>query len=146
MKLRNFRKGFTLIELLVVMVIIAILATLGIVAYSNSLQNARNSKRISDLNSMQASFEQYFTANGTYAAYTTMAASLQGSILPSHPTQGSAYSYTPSGATDPTTSYCICALLEGGQVRGGNSDSASCGDYNTATAGSGPYYCVRNRQ
>lgn len=150
MKLRNKRSGFTLIELLIVIVIIAILATLGLVAYGYALKNARNARRISDLNAIQAAFEQYYTANGAYVngCGGAMDDSLQGLVL--DPNTKAPY----SGATTcSTVAYCICAALEPGsgnagsaEVRGGNSDNASCTDYVTTTDGAGEYYCVQNRQ
>lgn len=143
MKLFSKKSGFTLIELLIVMVIITILATLGLVAYSQSLQNARNAKRISDLKSMQSAFEQYYTANGAYAAWTSMDTYLQGGTRPVAPSQGSAYVYDPA---TPSTTYCICAALEGGTVKGGNASNTSCPNPAWTTSGTGSAYCVQSRQ
>jgi prepilin-type N-terminal cleavage/methylation domain-containing protein len=142
-KIRN-KSGFTLIELLIVMVIIAILATLGIVAYTDALRNARNSRRISHLNSMQAAFEQFYSTNGAYAAFATMDTALQGGVVPTAPTPGVGYTYQQTGAT---TDYCICATLEGGTVRGGNaSNGDACPSPTYTSNGSGAFYCVQNKQ
>jgi prepilin-type N-terminal cleavage/methylation domain-containing protein len=63
-RLKN--KGFTIIELLIVIVIIAILATIGVVAYGGVQQNARDSKRKSDISSLHTGFEAYFVQAQTY--------------------------------------------------------------------------------
>lgn len=59
-------KGFTIIELLIVIVIIAILATIGVVAYGGVQQNARDSKRQSDVSSLHTGFEAYFVQAQQY--------------------------------------------------------------------------------
>lgn len=146
---RTRKSGFTLIEILIVTVIIGILATLGLIAYSSALKNGRNARRISDLNAIQAAFEQHFTGNSAYVAGCggVMDDSLQGGI----PTDPNGGSYTGAGGCT-TTSYCVCAALEpagsgaagSSPVRGGNSGNATCTSY--TTNGSGAYYCVQNRQ
>ena len=139
MKHRN--KGFTLIELLIVMVIIGVLATLGLVAYTQSLQNARNARRVASLNSIQAAFEQYYTANGTYAGCTTMDTELQGGVIPDDPSGGN-FATESCGAA----SYCFCAAMEPAStsVRGGNSSGNNCSSW--TNNGRGTHYCVTNRQ
>ncbi|EKD85387.1 MAG: hypothetical protein ACD_38C00035G0011 [uncultured bacterium] len=59
-------RGFTLIELLVTVSIIAILATIGLIAYSSILAQGRDSKRQSDLRSIQSALEQYYSDQGFY--------------------------------------------------------------------------------
>ncbi len=53
-------RGFTLIELLVVITIIAVLATIGFVAYSGVTARARDATRQADLRTIQTALEQYF--------------------------------------------------------------------------------------
>ena len=68
--------GFTLIELLVVMFIIAILATLIIVSYNYTRARARDSRRKTDLRTIQTALEVYGDTNsfypeaGCYSRYT----------------------------------------------------------------------------
>jgi prepilin-type N-terminal cleavage/methylation domain-containing protein len=53
--------GFTLVELMAVVAIIAVLSTVGWLAYINFVKNARDTKRISDIdtiaNSIESSYE-----------------------------------------------------------------------------------------
>ncbi|MDO8573977.1 MAG: prepilin-type N-terminal cleavage/methylation domain-containing protein [Candidatus Daviesbacteria bacterium] len=58
--------GFTLIELLVTISIIAILSAIGMVAYSSVMKQGRDSKRQSDLRSIQSALEQYYFDQGFY--------------------------------------------------------------------------------
>lgn len=58
--MRTVRNGFTLIELLVVISIIAILSAIGLVTFSSVLKQGRDSKRQSDLRSIQSALEQYY--------------------------------------------------------------------------------------
>lgn len=71
LKVRSYRKGaisegFTLIELLVVIAIIAILAVVVFVALNpvQRFADARNSSRITDVNSLLTAVHQYIVDNG----------------------------------------------------------------------------------
>ena len=61
-------RGFTLIELLVVIVIIGILATGAISVFQGAQAKARDSQRISDLETLKTALEQYFNDNDKYPA------------------------------------------------------------------------------
>lgn len=65
-KKRN--EGFTIVELLIVIVVIAILALLVITTYSGIQAKARNSKRQTDLASIQTHLEAFYNDNGYYPA------------------------------------------------------------------------------
>ncbi|NTU73704.1 type II secretion system protein [Candidatus Roizmanbacteria bacterium] len=69
----NIKKGFTLMELLVVIGIIAILVALGTVSYSTAQKKSRDSKRKSDLKTIQNALEQYYAICGS--VYPTPGAS-----------------------------------------------------------------------
>ncbi len=66
--LKKAQKGFTIIELLIVIAIIAILATIVLVTYNGAQAKARDSKRVSDINSIQTKLEEYYNENGSYPA------------------------------------------------------------------------------
>jgi prepilin-type N-terminal cleavage/methylation domain-containing protein len=143
LKKRNLNnKGFTIVELLIVIVVIGILALLVITTYSGIQAKARNSKRASDVKSLQTQIEAYFSQNGFYpsradlngsAWLTTNMKSLDQNALidPSNPTQSKtlvaapvakSYSYAPT-QSDGTTScesddtgcakYTLTATYEG---------------------------------
>ena len=64
--LKKRNQGFTIVELLIVIVVIGILALLVITTYSGIQAKARNSKRTSDLKSLQTHIEAFFQGNGYY--------------------------------------------------------------------------------
>lgn len=55
------QKGFTLIELLVVISIIALLASVVLMALQSARQKSRDAKRLSDMTQMNTYLELYFT-------------------------------------------------------------------------------------
>lgn len=60
------KNGFTLVELLISISIIAILSAIGMVTYSTVLKQGRDSKRQSDLSSIQSVLEQYYADKFSY--------------------------------------------------------------------------------
>jgi prepilin-type N-terminal cleavage/methylation domain-containing protein len=70
--LKKRNQGFTIVELLIVIVVIGILALLVITTYSGIQAKARNSKRTSDIKSLQTHIEAFFQANGYYPSRTDM--------------------------------------------------------------------------
>ncbi len=59
-------KSFTLIELIVVISIIALLGALGITTYSNTQIDARNTRRKSDLKTIETALNSYYSINNRY--------------------------------------------------------------------------------
>lgn len=72
MKVSKKQQGFTIVELLIVIVVIGILAALVITTYTGIQAKARNSKRQTDVNSVQTQLEAYFAQNGHYPSLTDM--------------------------------------------------------------------------
>jgi len=73
-RLRNADEGFTLIELLVVMIIIGILAAIAIPLFLNQRVNARDTGVKSDLRSVAAQEEGYYTGDQNYGTFAQMIA------------------------------------------------------------------------
>lgn len=140
--LKKRNQGFTIVELLIVIVVIGILALLVITTYSGIQQKARNSKRSSDVATIQTQLEAFFQNSGYYPSLADMNSSswlntnmksldTQALVDPSNPTQsktlvsgnGTAKSYAynvtdSSGASCETTDtncakYTLTATYEG---------------------------------
>jgi type II secretion system protein G len=60
------KKGFTLLELLVVISIIGLLSSVVLASVNSARENARDTKRISDLREVRTALEMYYTDNGFY--------------------------------------------------------------------------------
>ncbi len=70
--LKKRGQGFTIVELLIVIVVIGILALLVITTYSGIQAKARNSKRSSDISTVQTQLEAFFQSNGYYPSLGDM--------------------------------------------------------------------------
>src|SRR6185437_12524563 len=73
--LKKRQQGFTIVELLIVIVVIGILAALVITTYAGIQAKARNSKRQTDIQSVQTQLEAYFQTNGNYPSYANLSSS-----------------------------------------------------------------------
>lgn len=62
----SYKKGFTLIEMVIVIAVIGILMGIAFNGISSVQQNARDTRRISDLRKVQAQLELYFNKCGHY--------------------------------------------------------------------------------
>ena len=118
--------GFTMIELLAVVTIMAILFTIGIVSYTNAVRNARDNRRISDLQNLRQAFVLYRSDNGCYPtvqAYLLTQGYLSDDELPRDPSTNVQYTYDsnnpritcPSGE-DGFSDFYISATMEDGSI------------------------------
>jgi len=115
------KKGFTLIELMVVVLIVGLLSGLVVVNVNNSRLNARDAKRIQDIDTINTAIQMYAEANnGQYPAPIAASASDCGCgcWVISAPTGDSNYDrwvvlasatmlqpYTPTLPADPINNY-----------------------------------------
>lgn len=60
------KDGFTLVELLVVIAIIGLLASIAVVALNGARLDARNAKRLADIDQIANALELYFNKYGDY--------------------------------------------------------------------------------
>lgn len=134
-------KAFTLLELLVVIGIIGVLMALATVAYSTAQIGGRNARRKQDLIAIQNALEQYYSVNSfLYPAGTCKDSSTyMKSAWPVDPNTGVDYAGVMACTT---TSYCICATMEGS--KGGNAIATNC--LSGAWTANSTYYCVANLQ
>lgn len=114
------KKGFTLIEILIVVAIIGILASVVVVGLGPAQRKGRDSRRLSDLRSVQNALELYYGKIGHYpdqAAVTSwdtlvstlVAADIGTKQIPNDPATGKSYAY----ATDEDgTGYVLGTILE----------------------------------
>ena len=72
MNSRNRRMGFTIVELLIVVVVIAILATIAVVSYNGISVRARDTDRVTDINTIQKKLEVFYATNGYYPSAADM--------------------------------------------------------------------------
>ncbi len=96
--------AFTVVELILVVAVIAILATVTIVAYNGAQQNAHKSAILSDLDNSSAILAHDINVNGTYPA--TVAAADGGRGLPTN--SGTTYQYTVNN-TNTLKTFCLTA-------------------------------------
>jgi prepilin-type N-terminal cleavage/methylation domain-containing protein len=133
-------QGFTIVELLIVIVVIGILALLVITTYSGIQAKARNSKRSSDVATIQTQLEAFFQNSGYYPSLgdmndaswlsTNMKSLDTGALIdPSNPTQ----SKTLVNSLDPNKQYGYVVTDASGGSCEGSGEDVNCAKY-TLTA------------
>lgn len=97
--LKSSQNGFTLIELLVVITIIAILSVVATTSYFGLQKNARNTQRVSELDSISKALE----VNKDYAGYNPLTANeFSNHKLPGQDSSSGVYALDPKKIP-----YCI---------------------------------------
>lgn len=109
MTISQKKSGFTIVELLIVIVVIGILAAIVTVAYNGVSSRAKDSKRSSDLASIQKLLELYYADKGGYptcagAPGTNSPPALSANTVAFCLTDDLVPAYTNSLPTDPTNS------------------------------------------
>lgn len=66
---KQAKLGFTVVELLIAIVVMAILATITIVAYTGIQEDSRDSTRLADANSIAKALNLYFIRHGEYPVH-----------------------------------------------------------------------------
>lgn len=95
--MKETKSGFTIVELLIVIVVIAILATISIVAYRGIQQRANNSAATAAARQALGKIQAHFTTEGSYPA-----------TLSEVGISGSNVQYAVNNAASPAT-FCITA-------------------------------------
>jgi len=145
------QRGFTLIELLVVIAIIGILASIITVSLNSARAKGRDSKRISDIRTIQLALESYYNDNGSYPT-SIYSGSLNNylPVVPDDPrdnaTPYSYSSYNTTGSTNCTVSkpigYHLGAGLEDATnpalIRDANGAATPSGGSNCSNPGAVP--------
>lgn len=103
--------GFTLIELMIVVAVVAILGSIALPAYNDSVRKARRGQAKADLVEYAQMAERHFTVNNSYAGFA-----LPINRSPREP--GATARYTLNVATTATT-FTITALPQGSQAQDG---------------------------
>ncbi len=98
------RRGFTLVELLVVIAIIGLLSGMVIISITNVKAKARDSQRVSDMNTIVTALNMYHNDRNSYPIFDgyitgsdALSVALKGSgatsAMPTDPTNTSDYRY-----------------------------------------------------
>jgi type II secretion system protein G len=117
-------KGFTLIELLVVIAIIGILASILVSNFSSAKAKSRDSKRVSDIKSIQLALSLYYNDNGTYPL------NIYSQSTAAAPVSGLSPAYLPIVPTDP-------AINQSATTCAGSPGASGCYTYEALGLASG---------
>lgn len=128
----NNSSGFTLVELMVVVTILAILSVVGFGVFTGAQKNARDGRRMSDVDAIAKLLEANYQAGATNPYQAVQTNWFTSNVIPADP---GTYTYT--YPTTAATSYCVCAQLENAK---GNYGANNC-----STAGT-TFYCRKNQQ
>jgi len=128
-------RGFTLIELMITVAVIAILASIALPAYQNSVQKAGRSDGKTSLLSAAQAMERCFTTNNTYTGCTVLPTSGEGkyTLAVNIPAPGTTFTITATraaGTSQANDNDCVTmSITQTGQrsaTAGGGGDSTLC--------------------
>ncbi len=102
MKLRSNQKGFTMIELIVVIIILGVLVAIAVPKYFSMQADAQKAACKANLRSMEAAWVMKYSKallndpSTAAGSITLVASDFNNNVLPTCPTDGSAYTVTPN--------------------------------------------------
>lgn len=135
------KRGFTLIELLVVVAIIGILVAYATANYITAQRQARDTRRMQDMESTQTAFETYFSINQAYPASSAeINLAFDSGSRPVDPKSTQSYTWnTLAGG------YCICSTMETktGNANGSTNNGTS---YSCSWTSTGNLFCIQSKQ
>ena len=138
--MRTIKTGFSLVELLVVISIIGVLIGTASVNFITAQKQARDSRRLQDLEGIQTSLETYFAELQAYPTSSTeIDSAFDSGVRPTDPKNDANFFYDWTHLT--ATGYCVCAHLE---ARLGNASAPTSEVCIWDT--SDEYFCIQNRQ
>jgi general secretion pathway protein G len=124
MQRHNARRGFTIVELLVVILVVGILASLVAVTYTRSSAQARDTKRIADLEAISDSITAYRLRFNDHVTNTTCAGAGNGTGNGWFNYQGAGY-----------TKSILSCLTDKGYLNANITDPSGCGTTTQAAPG-----------
>lgn len=125
MKVFQVNKGFTLVELMIVIVVIAILGSIALPSYQETMRKGRRADAKNTLLELAALQERFYSENGAYGTLATIA----GSTTVASPEGFYNVTVVLGGGGRPQT-YRLTAARQGGQI-----DDSKCGDFRYNQAG-----------
>jgi prepilin-type N-terminal cleavage/methylation domain-containing protein len=131
-KKTKLSKGFTIVELLVVIVVIGILASITIIAYSGITQRATAAALQSDLKQAATTLELYKAEHDEYPSSSNDLPQSDGTSY-SYVVVDGEYYLTATSDDNPTVAYYTSSINSGVIIEGAYSSSSS---YNLLSAGS----------
>ena len=119
------QKGFTLLELMIVVAIVAILASIALPSYQESMRKGRRADGMNKIMELAALQERFYSDNGGYG---TLAAIAGGANINSD--EGFYVVTAVLGGGGRPQTFILTATRQGAQV-----DDARCGDFTYTQAG-----------
>ncbi|VXB45491.1 Pilus assembly protein PilE [Luteimonas sp. 9C] len=112
----RFARGFTLIELMVVVAVVAILASIALPSYQDSVRKSRRAQAKADMVELAQRFERFHTVNNTYEGFWAGAFGAANASVASPSTQGATVAYLITSEATPNT-FTLTSEPQGNQTQ-----------------------------